>query len=195
MVFQGLYEPLTHERAIVFWWWWWCCKAFPVLGEVSQWPFSSLAWGTCTDFNGWFNLNLTTVTRLLACIKQWTLFAVYIVKCFCMLGCRLAGTYSLAGTLCLYSAGMPIQCSTFQGRSTVFRGHSYLHNFMFGNNKLCWQNSFEKFILQCSEGSWSWKYNPYFPVNEVAKNMKDYIVNRVDGVVEQKNLKLVFHKH
>ena len=112
-----------------------------------------------------------------------------------MLGYRLAGTYSLAGTLCLYSAGMPTQCSTFQGWSTVFRGRSYLHNCMFVNNKLRWQNSSEQFILQCSEGSGSWKYNPYFRFDKVAKNMKDYIVNRVDGVVEQKNLKLVFHKH
>ena len=58
---------------------------------------------------------------------------------------------------------------------------------MFGNNKLCWKNNFVKLILQCSEGSGSWKYSLYFPVDEVARNMKDYIVNRVDGVVEQKN--------
>ena len=58
---------------------------------------------------------------------------------------------------------------------------------MFGNNKFCWQNAFEKFFLLCSEGSGSWKYNLYFPVDKVAKNMKDYIVNIVDKVVEQKN--------
>ena len=51
---------------------------------------------------------------------------------------------------------------------------------MLGNNNLCWQNAFEKIILQCSKGSGSWKYNLYFPVDEVTRNMKDYIVNIVD---------------
>ena len=88
--------------------WWWCCNAFPVVGEVLQWPFSTLSWGPCTDLNGWFNLNLTTVTRLLAGIKQWTLFVVCIVKWFCMFCYSLSGTFPLACTLCLYSAGMPI---------------------------------------------------------------------------------------
>ena len=58
---------------------------------------------------------------------------------------------------------------------------------MLGNNNSCWQNALAKFILQCSEGSGSWKYNLYFPADEVARNMKDCIVNIVDGVVEQKN--------
>ena len=58
---------------------------------------------------------------------------------------------------------------------------------MLGNNNLCWQNAFEKFIFQCSEGSGIWKYNLYFPADKVARNMKDYIVNIVDVVVEQKN--------
>ena len=88
--------------------WWWCCNAFPVVGEASQWPFSTLSWGPCTDLNGWFNLNLATVTRLLAGIKLWTLFVVCIVKCFCMLCFSPPGTFPLACTLCLYGAGMPI---------------------------------------------------------------------------------------
>ena len=61
---------------------------------------------------------------------------------------------------------------------------------MLGNNNLCWQNALKKLILQCSKGSGSWKYNLYFPVDEVTRNMKDYIVNIVDGVVEQKELKV-----
>ena len=105
--------------------WWWCCNAFPVVGEVSQWPFSTLSWGPCTDLNGWFNLNLTTVTRLLAGIKQWTLLFSCIVQCFCMFSYSLSGTFPLACTLGLYSAGMPNkQCSTFQLLSTVHRGCS-----------------------------------------------------------------------
>ena len=88
--------------------WWWCCNAFPVVGEVWQWPFSTLSWGPCTDLNGWFNLNLATVTRLLAGIKQWTLFVVCIVECFCMLCFSPPGTFPLACTLCLYSAVMPL---------------------------------------------------------------------------------------
>ena len=75
---------------------------------------------------------------------------------------------------------MPIQCPTFQAGSTVNRGRSYLHNCMFGTNNLCWENAFEKLILHCSEGSGSWN----FPVDKVERNMKDYIVNKVDGVVE-----------
>ena len=85
--------------------WWWCCNAFPVVGEVSQWPFSNFLWGPCTDLNGWFNLNLTTVTRLLAGIKQLTLFVVCIVQCFCMFCYSPSGTFPLACTLCLYGAG------------------------------------------------------------------------------------------
>ena len=37
------------------------------------------------------------------------------------------------------------------------------------------------------EGSGSLKYNLYFPVDKVARNMKDNIISRVDGLVEQKN--------
>ena len=95
-------------------WWWWCCNAFPVVGEVSQWPFSTLSWGPCTDLNGWFNLNLTTVTRLLAGIKQWTLLVSCIVQCFCMFCYSLSGTFPLACTLCLYSAGMPNSAPLFK---------------------------------------------------------------------------------
>ena len=83
-------------------------QCFPVVGYVSQRPFSTLSWGPCTDLNGWFNFNLAIVTRLLAGIKLCTLFVVGIVKCFCMLCYSLSGTFSLACTLCLYSARMPI---------------------------------------------------------------------------------------
>ena len=72
----------------------------------------------------------------------------------------------------------------------MYRGRSYLHNCMLVNNNLCWQNAFEKNHFANFQNSGSGKYNLYFPVDEVTRNMKDYIVTIVDGVVEQKVLKV-----
>ena len=49
-----------------------------------------------------------------------------------------------------------------------------LHNCMF-ENILCLQNVFPKKIF-CNvlEGSGSWKYNMYFPVDEVARKMHTF---------------------
>ena len=54
-----------------------------------------------------------------------------------------------------------------------------LHNCMF-ENKLCLQNVFVKLFCNVPEGSGSWKYNMYFPADEVARKMEYYIVNRGD---------------
>ena len=104
MAVLGLYEPFTHERTIVIW----CVSGDGVAMLSPLWGRHRNGHsGPCTDLNGWFNLNLATVTRLLAGIKLWTLFVVYIVKCFCMHCCSPSGTFPLACTL-LYGAGMPI---------------------------------------------------------------------------------------
>ena len=110
-----LYEPLTHERTFVVMTGGTAgvsgvmvLQCFPRCGGGMAMTFSTLSWGPCTDLNGWFNLNLATVTRLLAGIKQWTLFVVCIVECFCMLCFGLPGLFPLTCTLSLYSAVMPI---------------------------------------------------------------------------------------
>ena len=46
---------------------------------------------------------------------------------------------------------------------------------------------FEKIHFANFQISGSWKYNLYFPVDEVARNIKDYFVNIVDGVVNKSN--------
>ena len=55
-----------------------------------------------------------------------------------------------------------------------------LHNCMF-ENKLCLLNVFaKKLFCYVPEGSGSWKYNMYFPVDEVTRKTQYSIVNRGD---------------
>ena len=134
--------------------WWWCCNAFPVVGEVSQWPFSTLSWGPCTDLNGWFNLNLATVTRLLAGIKLWTLFVVCIVKCFCIfvVVCLVYFLWHVHFVCMVQGCPFTKKCSPFQGWSTVYRGCNYLNNWMFGNNKWSGKMLFVKIHFAMFQG-------------------------------------------
>ena len=50
---------------------------------------------------------------------------------------------------------------------------------MLGNNNLCWQNAFEKISFAKFQIFGSWKYNLYFPVDKVTRNIKDYFGNIV----------------
>ena len=93
----------------------------------------------------------------------------------------LSGTFPLACTLCLYSAGKP-------NSAPIFKVGVQCTGAVVDNNS-CWQNAFEKINLANFQSSGSWKYNLYFPV-EVTRNIKDYFVYIVDGVVEQKELKV-----
>ena len=73
-------------------------QCFPRCGGGMAMTFSALSWGPCTDLNGWINLNLTTVTRLLVGINRWTLFWAHFLIV-------LSGTFPLTCIFCLYSAG------------------------------------------------------------------------------------------